>query len=227
MSQPGPLLARGRSADVFDLGGGTVLRRRRGGPIPQSEVVAMRAAHRNGYPVPEVFDVDGADMVMERVDGTDYLSLLTRRPWRARQVGRILAELHNRLLDVPIEGLGLAAHAEPAEALVHGDLHPGNVLASPEGPVVIDWENAGTGPRDGEVASTWLVLSIGDPDDVPAPVCALVSTIRRSLISSFMAGVDRPSPATIVRVCELRLDDPNLSAAEKDRIREIGAAHAR
>ena len=59
----------------------------------------------------------------------------------------------------------------------------------------------------------------------PAPVRVAISTIRRSLIRSFMAGVDRPRAATIARVCELRLDDPNLSAAEKDRIRVIRAEH--
>jgi len=54
------LIARGRDADVFDRGDGTVLRRYRTRDVPAREVEVMRYVRAHGYPVPEVFEVAGA-----------------------------------------------------------------------------------------------------------------------------------------------------------------------
>lgn len=221
----GATIASGRSADILDAGPGRVLRRKRTGVIPADEVAAMRLAHEHAYPVPEVFSVDGPDMVMERVDGRNLLDNLAERPWRIRSTGRLLADLHNRLAAVPVDGAAIRTVFGEPEVLVHGDLHPGNVLAAPGGPVVIDWENAGLGPHDADVATTWLLMSIADPDDVGRLIRPLLSTVRRFLIGSFLAAVERPRPETLRAVCERRLDDPHMSAAEKDRIRQFLANH--
>lgn len=186
----------------------------------------MRTAHRHGYPVPEVFRVDGSDMEMERVDGADLLSELARTPWRYRRVARLLADLHLRLRSVPIAGLDLRPLGEPVEALVHADLHPGNVMISPSGPVVIDWEGAGLGPADTDAAVVWLLLTIADADDVPRLVRPLVPVVRRLLLRSFLARVGRPRPATVALVCDGRLADPNMRPHELDRIRRFRTRHA-
>ena len=95
MAAPGALIAKGRSADIFEYGEGRVLRRLRDGrTVPAHEPVVMRAVRAAGYPVPEVFDVDGGDMVMERVAGVDMVKDIERRPWRARRYGAMLADLH-------------------------------------------------------------------------------------------------------------------------------------
>ena len=185
----------------------------------------MRTAHRHGFPAPEIFEVEGTDMRMERVDGPDYLSVLARRPWRAARIGRMLADLHRRLASVPTDGLDIRTRGRPPEALVHGDLHPGNVLAGARGPVVIDWENACLGPRDADVASTWLLLSVADAEAVPRLVRPTVAMVRRRLINSFLAGVEPPSPATIRGVCDFRLTDTNLRPHERDRVRSFRAEH--
>ena len=39
----------------------------------------MRAVASQGFPVPVVYSVDGADMTMDRVDGVELLSLLSKR----------------------------------------------------------------------------------------------------------------------------------------------------
>jgi aminoglycoside phosphotransferase (APT) family kinase protein len=223
--EPGPLIAAGRSADILDAGEGRVVRRRRGGPIPEREVAAMRAAHTHGFPVPEVFGVDGADMLMERVDGIDLLTRLGRRPWEVRRIARVLAELHVRLASIPVDQVDVATVIEPREALVHGDLHPGNVLVAGRGPVVIDWEGAGTGPRDADIATTWLLLSIADADDVPVLVRPFVNLVRAMLVRGFLAGVARPRPETVRAVCDDRLGDPNMRPHERDRIRRFRAEH--
>ena len=67
-----PLIGRGRAADVYDVGDGRVLRRYRSGRADSvaREVLAMRHLRAHGAPVPEVFSVEDADIVMERLDGS-------------------------------------------------------------------------------------------------------------------------------------------------------------
>src|SRR2546423_14293294 len=83
----GRKLASGLDADVYDLGDGRVLRRYRndsrtpGGTAKASEqeVRIMQAVRTAGYPVPAVYDVNGVDMVMDRVDGPTMLKDLGSR----------------------------------------------------------------------------------------------------------------------------------------------------
>jgi Phosphotransferase enzyme family len=90
------LLARGRAADVFAAGPGRVLRRYREGEPHDAAVEAavMEHARAHGFPVPEVYDAGGRDLVMARVDGPTMLADLSRRPWRVRAHGRTLADPH-------------------------------------------------------------------------------------------------------------------------------------
>ena len=186
----------------------------------------MQVARGHGFPAPEVFRVEGRDMEMARVDGPALLALLAGAPWRAAQLGRTMADLHLRLRDVPTDGLALRTIGEPAETLVHGDLHPGNVIMTTSGPSVIDWENAGLGPSDTDAATVWLLLDVADADGVPRLVRPLVPLLRRIFLRSFLARVGRPRPATVALVCDIRLADPNMRPRERDRIRGVRRRHA-
>jgi aminoglycoside phosphotransferase (APT) family kinase protein len=219
------LVGRGRSADIYDIGDGRVLRRNRGGRFSQAEVDAMRAAAAGGYPVPTVHSVDGADMVLDRVDGRDMLAVLASRPWRARRYGRLLADLHLRLRTVDAFTVDLATF-EPPEALVHGDLHPGNVLLADGGAVVIDWEGARVGPADADTALAWLLTEVAEIDDVPRPVRPVLRLVRRTFVKALLGRTGRPRRATVDLVCSWRADDdPNMRAAEVVRIRAFARAH--
>jgi hypothetical protein len=221
VSEPGRLVGTGRAADVYDIGEGRVLRRYRT-PIDSSiEAAGMRAAFAAGYPVPEVFDADGRDLVMEHLEGKTMLALLGDRPWRCGWIGDQLADLHARLATLPIDEPTLPVRMEPAECLVHFDLHPGNVMLTPRGPVVIDWSNAGLGPRGADVATTWILLTIGEADDVPAGLRPFVGAVRRRLLRRFLDGVERPGADVIRAIGELRLADPNLRTAELDSLRRF------
>ena len=225
---PGALIAKGRSADVFEYGDSTVLRRLRDGRrVAEAEPAVMRAVRAAGYPVPEVFEVDGPDMVMERVAGVDMVKGIERRPWRGRRYGRILADLHRRLSEIPWDGGRHVPGAYGApEVYVHGDLHPMNVILTDQGPVVIDWEGARVGPRDADVAITWMLMEIGEVDDVPWYLRPIVGLVRAQLLNAFLAGVPTPSAATIRAVCEHRLTrDRNMRPAEQERIRRFMAEH--
>src|SRR5271169_6725298 len=139
--EPGPLIGAGRSADIYALGADRVLRRFRTPYDAQPEADIMIYLATAGYPVPTVYDVDGPDLVMERLDGPEMLADLARKPWRARKYGRILAALHDRLHEIEAPP-GLRAALGPGRAVLHLDLHPANVMLTSRGPVVIDWSNA-------------------------------------------------------------------------------------
>ncbi|SOC51971.1 Phosphotransferase enzyme family protein [Blastococcus aggregatus] len=156
------LLGVGRDADVFALDGGRVLRRYRD-PQRSAEREARVMAHARaaGLPVPEVFDVDGADLVLQRIEGPTMAAALVRRPWTLAAQARVLAGLHRAVHEVPapewLPGVGDLG----GTALLHLDLHPENVLLAAGGPVVIDWTNAARGPAGADVADAWLVMSVG------------------------------------------------------------------
>jgi hypothetical protein len=139
----------------------------------------------------------------------------------------MLADLHRQLAAIPIGETDLPVRIGPAESYVHGDLHPGNVLLTPTGPIVIDWEGAGVGARDADVATTWLLIDTADADDVPIVIRPLVGVIRRTVLRSFLRRVDAPRPETIAAVCDQRLHDPNMRPAERERIREFASHHSR
>ncbi len=119
----------------------------------------MRHLWRYGYPVPQVHDADGADLVMDRVDGPTMLEAFGRRPWMMRSWARLLASLHQRLEAVPVPDLAIPERFGAPEVLVHADLHPDNVMLTSTGPVVIDWPNTSVGPRNAEAASTWIIVA--------------------------------------------------------------------
>jgi len=226
VSEPGPLVGTGRAADVYDIGNGRVLRRYRTDHDSTIEASAMRVAFAAGYPVPEVFDADGRDLVMEHLAGPSMLESLGKRPWRFGRIADQLAELHTHLAGLQIDARQVPVRFEPAECLVHLDLHPGNVMLTARGPVVIDWSNAGMGPRGADVATTWILLTIGEADDIPAPIRPFVGAIRRRLLSRFLAGVDRPAPGVIRVVAEHRMSDWNLRPGELDRLQGFLEQHA-
>src|SRR5688500_808203 len=153
-------MTRGRASSVTDLGDGTMLRL---GGHPEREAAIMELARTHGFPVPRVHEVRPDALVLERIDGPTMGQALTRRPWEVLRHVRILADLHHRLHAIPFEGL----------TLIHFDLHPDNVLVTPQGPVLIDWTNARGGSAAADIAMTWLILqpSAGVPGRLLAWLC--------------------------------------------------------
>ena len=219
---PGPLIASGRDADVFDLGDGRVLRRYRKDYDTATEAATMRHVASHGYPVPTVHDADGPDLVMDRVDGPTMLDLLGRRPWQLRRHARTLADLQRRLGDVPIGDLGLPARTDGPVVLTHGDLHPANVLMGTGGPVVIDWTGAHLGRPGMDSAVTWALLHAADAP-MSGAVARMVAAAGRGLfLRSFLAASDRRAArAALPHAVEARQGDLNLSDGERRRMTEL------
>jgi aminoglycoside phosphotransferase (APT) family kinase protein len=204
---PRQKLGEGREAEIFAWDGGRALRLLRdpaGRPRLEHEATAMAAARQTGVSVPRVHEIvvlDGRPgMIMERVEGTDLLTDLARRPWRfarrARQLGRLEAQLHavvapgglpdlRALLRERIEwaprlparlrasALDVLAELPDGDHLCHGDFHPGNVIVGRSGLVIIDWTNVAHGDPIGDLARTMLLLRVAERPALSALARAL------------------------------------------------------
>jgi Ser/Thr protein kinase RdoA (MazF antagonist) len=187
----------------------------------------MTHARACGVPVPEVFDVSGADIVMERAVGPTMLDVVGRRPWTFRAQARELARLHNLVHRVPAADLaGLALRSafgpEPGDdhVLLHTDLHPQNVILTGTGPMIIDWEGATYGPAIIDVALTWVIVGYSD-----APGSRIEATVLRTFQAAFTrafvraAGpLDESARHTAIR---LRMVDPNVRPWEALRMERL------
>jgi len=173
---PGRLIGSGRAADVYELDGGRVLRRYRIPIDAGAEAALMRYLSTAGYPVPEVFDADGRDLVLEHLSGRDMLTDLTRRPWRAASHAATLARLHDRLHEIDAPP-GLRQPLGTGTKVVHLDLHPGNVMLTQAGPVVIDWSNGAAGPPGADVAIASLIMRVSTSESASARVTFCNGTV--------------------------------------------------
>jgi len=176
--------AAGRDADVYALDDSWVLRRYRNGHPVRDEADFMRWVARFDYPVPAVRDVEGADMVIQRLDGPTLADAALAGDLSATEVGEIHADLHRRLQAIP------APSGAPGLVVVHGDLHPLNVIATAAGPVVIDWRNAEEGTPSFDVAVTAIIFAQVALD----PSFADLSPLLREALAAYLANSIDPTP---------------------------------
>lgn len=216
----GRLIGSGRAADVYELSGGRVLRRYRVNADVEHEARLMRYLWSAGFPVPEVYDADGTDMVMARLHGADMLTDLTRRPWRATRCARILARIHDRLHEIEAPAW-LPRPLGDGDRVLHLDLHPGNVIMTPAGPVVIDWSNGAAGPAGADVAMAALIMRISEVDQLPLPVRPIAGRVRRSVVRQFERSASHDTRPWLVEVAKLRLVDRNVRPAEAEVLRRM------
>lgn len=217
---PGRLIGSGRAADVYELDGARVLRRYRIKADVEHEARLMHYLWSAGFPVPEVYDADGTDMIMARLAGIDMLTDLTRRPWQARWCARILARMHDRLHEIEAPAW-LPRPLGEGNRVLHLDLHPGNVIMTSAGPVVIDWSNGAAGPPGADIAMAALIMRISEVDELPLPVKLIAGRVRRSVVRQFERSAGHDAGPWMIEVARLRLADRNVRPAEADVLRRI------
>ncbi|HYJ70545.1 MAG TPA: phosphotransferase [Nocardioidaceae bacterium] len=224
MTDVGRLLGRGRDAEIFDLGGGRVLRRAMDGRSLAAEAAVMAHAHAAGVPVPAVHDVTAAgEIVMDRVDGRTLGEELLVGAVSMDAAMRTLVDLHDAVHAVPAPP-DLPRRTLDGDRLLHLDLHVLNVISGDDGPVLIDWAMARAGPPEADLAMTWILHS-----SVAAAEAGHVEEkefvhLRRALSKSLLALVDVSAVATVLpEVSAWRCADPSVSAAEADRVRALCA----
>ncbi len=130
----------------------------------------------------------------------DVLATLT--PAERSALDALLVGLPGRLAE--IEACGLP------DTLVHGDLHQGNVIATAEGPVLLDWGDAGVGhplldvpalchgfaPADqaavrGVVVAAWQARLPGAKVERALALIAPVMELRQALVyRTFLDGIE-------------------------------------
>ncbi len=184
---------------------------------------ALRAAVPLVPAVLDVVEVSGRQgIVMERVDGPDLLTMISQKPWTVWRVGRITGEVHARLHSVvappaipslreraesyrggsphvPAHIAEWALHGIAAmpdgDRLLHGDFHPGNILMSAAGPVVIDWPNVTRGNPDADLSRTALMIRMGSlPPGSPFVIRVGARFARSLLLMSYMRAYRRARP---------------------------------
>ena len=227
MHEPGPLLASGRDADIFEYGPGLVLRRSRRQHSIAAEAKVMDFVRARGYPVPAVHEVsdDGLDIVMERIEGESMVDALGAKPWTVHAAADMLADLHLRLHQIEAPPWLDAAPCAPGDRVIHLDLHPLNVMMAKSGPVVIDWSNAARGHPATDVVLTWLLTECGEVDTGPV-MRVLIRTLRQILTRRFLGHFERATLTPhLAAVVAWKATDPNMSAAECDAMRALASTH--
>ena len=167
-------------------------------------------------------------IVMERIEGTDLLTLIGRRPWTLFRAGRICGELHAQLheaqapssipplravLRMRIESVGpvlgelkrvaLEALEElpDGDRLCHGDFHPANILMDGDTPVLIDWSNATRGDPMADVARTRMMLRLGEPPPGTSILLRAMALVGRNLLLSlYLRSYRRRRPLDMEQV---------------------------
>jgi aminoglycoside phosphotransferase (APT) family kinase protein len=178
---------------------------------------AVRAAGAPAPRLLGVEQVRGrAASVWEWVRGPSMWDEILVAPARADSYGRLLADLElelfalvppvvlpsqrDRLVNkirrcaVAIDpALGQALDDLPAASrpprLCHGDLHPGNVIMSAGGPVVIDWFDASRGNCAGEVARSLLLLRGTGDDELPSHLPGATRPMLVALADGYVASI--------------------------------------
>ena len=176
----------------------------------ENELKVAQTIHAAGIPTPAAGGIVAANgrrgIVYERISGISMLQDMNNRPWTIFRHARELAKMQAQYQRLDVPGL-YSYHAsfgnairrvpilpEPTrqkllsrleklpdeKTLCHGDFHPGNVILSPHGPVVIDWMTACSGSPWADAARTFVILSVG-----PRAAGRQLNTITRLFIRLF------------------------------------------
>lgn len=155
----------------------------------RSEAAFSTAAYEVGAPVPEFLGFDEHDgrvvSIFRRAVGVLMWDAVVAAPAQVGEHARRLVELQAALADLvppvvlPSQDDRLSSKIRRAAdrfdptlaavlddipapqrvVLCHGDMHPGNVILTEDGPVVVDWFDASRGDPVCDVARTTILLS--------------------------------------------------------------------
>jgi aminoglycoside phosphotransferase (APT) family kinase protein len=188
------------------------------------ELRLARIIQASGLPVPAVFDIIEIDgcrgIVYERVDGPSMLDSMGKNPMGTRRYMRQLAELHiemhtRSVPELPSQRERLQwkiEHAKPlpqelkvaalqaleslpdGDRLCHGDFHPGNILLTARGPIIIDWIDASRGNPLADVARTHVLFSTARLPGLSG-VALLVRLAKRWMLEQYLQGYFASQPS--------------------------------
>lgn len=191
------------------------------------ELAAQQAVSAAGVAAPQVLgehQVDGrCGLIMERIDGVDGLTAAMRSPWKIWSIASSFGRLHRQLGEVPAPPslptfedrtraivthpqfpeqyrarlLSLLEKAPTGSALCHMDFHPGNVMQTAKGPVVIDFANCQIGHPLADHLQSLLLLEVGVPAEVGWWERVLLITGRRLMRWGYTRGYGEVDAAAV------------------------------
>ncbi|MFY4721331.1 phosphotransferase family protein [Streptomyces sp. LaBMicrA B280] len=213
MTTPGKLLGSGRTADIYEIDGAWVLRRdREGWGDAAAEAAVMTYVRRHGYPVPRVRPTGSrTELVLERLSGPTLLAALVEGRVDPAEAGALLAGLLRRLHALPGRD-----PADPGARVLHLDLHPDNVMLTPDGPRVIDWSNA----RDGHPGLDWGMSAV-ILGQVAVGSTGLAGPAR-ALLGALLADPSRLTEEGLVEALRRRAENPTMSREETELLGAAG-----
>jgi uncharacterized protein (TIGR02172 family) len=208
----------------------------------EGEARVARAVYEAGIPSPaagDIIEVNGRrGLIYERIEGVSMLQDMNARPWTILKHAKELAELHVKINQLSVDGLYSykdrlrydIQHVQELKdelrtrvlsgldglpngnKLCHGDYHPGNVLLTRNGPMVIDWVTASSGRPWTDVARTNMLLSIG-----AKAAGKMVHPLIRMMIRLFQRTYERRYLALVPDTAhELQRWMPVIAAARLD-----------
>ncbi|WP_405993639.1 phosphotransferase [Streptomyces sp. NBC_00986] len=209
MPATGKLIGSGRTADVYEIDEAWVLRRNREDwGDAAAEGAVMERVRAYGYPVPRVRTEDPGtsrtsrtDLVMERLTGPTMVEAIVAGAIDAVEAGTVLASLLRQLHAIP--------GRRPGTRVLHLDLHPENVLLTPDGPRVIDWATA----EDGDPGLDWglsaiILAQVAVDDDQP------VAEPARAMLVSLLADPSGLTGEGLAEARRRRAVNPTMTARE-------------
>lgn len=181
----------------------------------EREAARTRAAREAGAPAAQVFDVvkvgGRPGVVFEKLDGALMLDAVCAHPERMEEFAAELARLQASLHQLPCEALPpqrehmtrrvqlgpLPARVKPGVVQIlrdlpdqrmvcHGDLHPGNVILTADGPRLIDWFDATAGCPAADLARTCLLLNYARLATGANPRRAAFDALRAQFVDLFL-----------------------------------------
>jgi aminoglycoside phosphotransferase (APT) family kinase protein len=207
----GRLLGSGRSADVYEIDEAWVLRRdREGWGDAAAEAEVMEHVRGHGYPVPKVRAATRTDLVMERLTGPTMLEAFVQGLLAPLEAGATLARLLRALHALPAR-----VSDDPAVRVLHLDLHPDNVILTPDGPRVIDWANAEEGDPGLDWGMSAVILAQVAVGDEP------VAQPARAMLTALLADPSALTEAGLLEARRRRAANPTMSRRE---VELLGAA---
>ena len=161
-----------------------------------------------------------AGIVYERVQGTDMLTVLFQKMWRLpsliKQMAALQFQLHQvKVPDLPtlkdkirhdISNVPLLSQNEKElllnqvdqlpdhQNLCHFDFHPGQIILTETGPVIVDWITACQGDPAGDIARTLILLKFAALPDPGFFKQTLVKIISRWISRIYLNHLGKSDP---------------------------------